>query len=112
MKSAMEGMLEPTIEEEITSNVEVREVFKITKVGNIAGCHVMDGKIKRNSTIRLIRDGIVTYTGEIATLKRFKDDAKEVSTNMECGIQIKGFNDIKVGDVIESFVETEVKRTL
>ncbi len=112
VKSAMEGMLEPTIEEEITSNVEVREVFKITKVGNIAGCHVMDGKINRNSKIRLVRDGIVIYTGEIASLKRFKDDAKEVTTNMECGIQIKGFNDIKVGDVIESFEEREIKRTL
>jgi len=112
IKSAMEGMLSPEVREEITSTVEVRETFKITKVGTIAGCYVREGKINRNSKVRIIRDGIVIYTGELGSLKRFKDDAKEVSSGYECGLNIKNFNDIKVGDVVESYEEIEVKKTL
>jgi len=112
VKSAMEGMLSPDIKEEITANVEVREVFKITKVGTVAGCMVKDGKIKRSNKIRLIRDGIVIYSGELGSLKRFKDDVKEVSTGYECGLNIHNYNDIKVGDIIEAFEEIEVKKTL
>lgn len=112
IKSAIEGMLSPDIEEKITCNVEVREVFKITKVGTVAGCMVLDGKITRNTSIRLIRDGIVVYTGELGSLKRFKDDVKEVSAGYECGLNIVNFNDIKVGDILEGYEEVEVKRTL
>lgn len=112
VKSAMEGMLSPTIKEEITANVEVLEVFKISKVGTVAGAIVRDGKIKRSNNIRLIRDGIVIFTGELDSLKRFKEDAREVASGYECGISIKNFNDIKVGDVIEAFEEVEEKRTL
>lgn len=112
IKDAMEGMLAPSVEEVITGNIEVREVFKITKVGTVAGCYVTDGFVKRQNQIRLVRDGIVGYTGEINQLKRFKDDVNEVKAGYECGISIKGFNDIKVGDVIEGFEEREVKRTL
>lgn len=112
IKDAMEGMLAPEFEEVITSNVEVRDVFKISKIGTVAGCMVTDGNIKRNNDIRLIRDGIVIYTGKIEALKRFKDDVNEVKKGFECGIRIKNFNDIKVGDVIESFEEKEIKRTL
>jgi translation initiation factor IF-2 len=110
--AAMEGMLSPDIKEEITGNVEVLEVFKVSKVGTVAGCMVRDGKIKRSSRVRLIRDGIVIFTGEIDSLKRFKDDVREVTSGYECGISIRNFNDIKVGDVIESFEEIEVKKTL
>ncbi len=112
IKDAMEGMLAPSVEEVITGNIEVREVFKITKVGTVAGCYVTDGFVKRQNQIRLVRDGIVAYTGEINQLKRFKDDVNEVKAGYECGISIKGYNDIKVGDVIEGFEEREVKRTL
>ncbi len=112
VKSAMEGMLSPDIKEEITANVEVREVFKITKVGSVAGCMVKDGKIKRSNKIRLIRDGIVIYSGELGSLKRFKDDVKEVASGYECGLNIANYNDIKVGDIIEAFEEIEVKKTL
>ena len=112
IKSAMEGMLSPEIKEEITATVEIREVFKITKVGTIAGCLVREGKIKRNNKIRIIRDGIVVYTGELDSLKRFKDDVKEVGTNYECGLNIKNYNDIQVGDMVESYEETEVRKTL
>jgi len=112
IKDAMEGMLSPDLNEKITSTVEVRETFKVPSVGTIAGCMVTDGKINRNSRIRLIRDGIVAFTGEIETLKRFKDDVREVATGYECGISIKNFNDIKVGDVIESFEIVETKRKL
>ena len=112
LRSAMEGMLEPKIEEKIVCNIDVREVFKITKVGSVAGCYVTEGKITRQTKVRLIRDGIVVYSGELASLKRFKDDQKEVAHGMECGIAIKNFNDIKVGDVIEGYEEVEVKRTL
>jgi len=112
LKDAMEGMLAPSVEEVITGNAEVREVFKISKIGTVAGCMVTDGFIKRNNNIRLIRDGIVVYTGEINQLKRFKDDINEVKSGYECGMSIKNFNDIKNGDIIEGFEEREVKRTL
>ena len=112
LKAAMEGMLEPKVEEKVICNVEVREVFKITGVGAVAGCFVTDGKLARNTKIHLVRDGIVTFTGELSSLKRFKDDVKEVSTGMECGLTIRNFNDIKVGDVVEGFEQVEVKRTL
>ena len=112
LKDAMEGLLEPTEKEVITGNIEVRETFKISKVGTVAGCYVTDGFVKRNNQIRLIRDGIVTYTGDIGQLKRFKDDVNEVKSGYECGLSIKNFNDIKVGDVIEGFEIQEVKRTL
>lgn len=112
VKAAMEGMLSPDIKEEITANVEVLEVFKITKVGTVAGAMVRDGKIKRNNNIRLIRDGIVIFTGELDSLKRFKEDVREVASGYECGISIKNFNDIKVGDIIEAYEEIEVKKTL
>ena len=117
IKSAMEGMLEPKFQEKITANVEVREVYKFDKA-TVAGCFVLDGKIARNSKIRIIRDGIVEYprgegqSAELGSLKRFKDDAKEVASNMECGLTIKNYNDIKVGDIVEAFEEEEVKRTL
>ncbi len=112
VKAAMEGMLSPVIKEEILGSAEVRETFKISKVGTVAGCMVKDGKIKRGCKVRLIRDGIVIYTGELAALKRFKDDAKEVTVGFECGMSIVGYNDIKIGDYIESFEEQEVKQTL
>ncbi|RNC66896.1 translation initiation factor IF-2 [Proteiniphilum sp. X52] len=112
VKAAMEGMLSPDIKEEITGNVEVLEVFKISKVGTVAGCMVRDGKIKRASRIRLIRDGIVIFTGELESLKRFKEDVKEVTSGYECGVTIRNFNDIKVGDVVEAYEETEVKKKL
>lgn len=111
IKSAMEGMLEPTVEEKILANVEIREVYKFDKA-SVAGCFVLDGKMARNNRIRLIRDGIVIYTGELGSLKRFKDDAKEVTSSMECGLTIRNYNDIKVGDIVEAFEEIEVKRTL
>jgi translation initiation factor IF-2 len=110
--AAMEGMLSPEIKEEITGNVEILDVFKITKVGTVAGCMVRDGKIKRSSRIRLVRDGIVIFTGEMDSLKRFKEDVKEVTSGYECGITIHNFNDMKVGDIIESYEETEIKKTL
>lgn len=112
VKSAMEGMLSPEIKEEITAQIEVLNTFKISKVGTIAGCLVREGKIKRNNKIRLIRDGIVVYSGELGALKRFKDDVKEVATGYECGISINNYNDIKVGDFIEAFEEVEVKKKL
>lgn len=112
LKAAMEGMLEPQEEEVIVGNAEVREVFKISKVGTIAGCMVTDGSVKRSNPIRLIRDGIVTYAGKLNSLKRMKDDASEVRTGFDCGIRIDGFDDILVGDVIESYEMREVKRTL
>jgi translation initiation factor IF-2 len=108
LKAAMEGMLEPEMEEVILGNAEVREVFKVSKVGTVAGCMMTEGAIKRNNSVRLIRDGIVIYTGEILALKRFKDDVSEVKSGFECGISIKNFNDIKTGDVIESFEKREV----
>ena len=112
VKAAMEGMLTPDIKEEIVANVEILEVFKISKVGTIAGCMVRDGKIKRNNKIRLIRDGIVIFTGVLDSLKRFKDDVREVTSGYECGLNIKNFNDIKVGDIIEAYEEVEVRKSL
>ena len=112
VKSAMEGMLAPTMKEQVTSTIEVREVFNISKVGMVAGAMVKTGKVKRSDKARLIRDGIVIFTGNINALKRFKDDVKEVLTNFECGISLTNCNDIKVGDVIETFEEIEVKQTL
>ncbi|MGG9970941.1 translation initiation factor IF-2 [Ferruginibacter sp. SUN002] len=111
IKSAMEGMLEPGVEEKILANVEIKETYKFDKA-TVAGCIVLDGKIARNNRIRLIRDGIVKYTGELGSLKRYKDDAKEITTNMECGLTIKNYNDLQVGDIVEAFEEVEVKRTL
>jgi translation initiation factor IF-2 len=111
IKSAMEGMLEPTVEEKILANVEIRETYRFDKA-TVAGCFVLDGKIARNNRIRLVRDGIVIFTGELQSLKRFRDDAKEVTSSMECGLTIKNYNDIKVGDIVEAFEEVEVKRTL
>jgi translation initiation factor IF-2 len=108
----MEGMLAPQFEEKIVANVEIRETFKISKVGTIAGCMVLDGKINRNSKIRIIRDGVVLHTGELASLKRFKDDVKEVATNYECGLNIQNYNDIEVGDIVEAFEQVEIKRKL
>ena len=112
VKEAMEGMLKPIVKEEVTAMVEVRQVFHISKVGYIAGAYVVDGKVSRQNKARLIRDGVVVFTGEIAALKRFKDDVKEVTTNFECGISLQGCNDIKEGDVIETFQEVEVKQKL
>jgi translation initiation factor IF-2 len=112
IKAAMEGMLSPEIKEEIVATIEVRDVFKITKVGSVAGCMVKEGKIKRGTKIRLIRDGIVVYTGELGSLKRFKEDVKEVTTGYECGLNIANYNDIKIGDIIEGYDEVEVKKTL
>ena len=112
VKSAMEGMLSPEIRETVTAQLEVLQTFDITKVGTVAGCMVKEGKIKRSDKVRIIRDGIVIYTGEIASLKRFKDDAKEVPTGLECGLQVVNYNDLKQGDSIESFMETEVKKKL
>ena len=112
LKDAMEGMLSPELKEEITGTAEIRETFKISKIGTIAGCMVTNGKIFRNSGIRLIRDGVVAHTGELTSLKRFKDDVKEVSKGYDCGMQVKGYNDIKEGDVIEAFQEVEVKKKL
>ncbi len=112
LKDAMEGMLSPEMKEEITGTAEIREIFKVTKVGSIAGCMVTNGKIFRNSNIRLIRDGVVIFTGELASLKRFKDDAKEVSKGFDCGLQIKNYNDINENDIIEAFHEVEVKKKL
>ncbi len=112
IKLAMEGMLAPTFEEKIVANVEIRETFKISKVGTIAGCMVIDGKINRNSKIRIVRDGVVVYTGELASLKRYKDDVKEVATGYECGLNINNFNNIEVGDIVEAYENVEVKRKL
>lgn len=117
LKSAMEGMLEPKIQEKIVANVEVREVFKFDKA-TVAGCIVLDGRIRRDNKVRLIRDGIVVYPSgegagaELGSLKRYKDDVKDVQSGMECGLTIKNFNDIKVGDIVEAYEEEEVKRTL
>ncbi|MDT0650470.1 translation initiation factor IF-2 [Autumnicola edwardsiae] len=112
LKDAMEGMLSPELKEEITGTAEIRETFKISKIGTIAGCMVTSGKIYRSAGVRLIRDGVVVYTGELSSLKRFKDDVKEVSKGYDCGLQVKNYNDIKEGDVVEAFREVEVKKKL
>jgi translation initiation factor IF-2 len=105
-------MLTPDIKEEITSTVEVRAIFKISRLGTIAGCYVQNGKITRNDRIRVLRDGFEIYKGTLASLKRVKDDAREVETGFECGIGVQGFNDLEEGDIIESYKTTEVKRKL
>jgi len=112
VKEAMEGMLSPEMKEQVTGNVEVRETFKVSKVGTIAGCMVLDGKITRNSSVRLIRDGVVIYDGELASLKRFKDDVKEVVKGYECGLNIQNYNDVQIGDIIEAYETVEVKKKL
>ena len=112
LKLAMEGMLSPDVEEKIVCNIEIRETFKISKVGTIAGCMVLDGSLTRNTGVRLIRDGVVVYTGKLSSLKRFKDDVAEVRKGFECGMSIENYNDLKVGDIIEGYEEVEVKRVL
>ncbi|MCA3034832.1 MAG: translation initiation factor IF-2, partial [Rhodocyclaceae bacterium] len=112
VKAALGGLLSPEIKEIVLGLVEIRNVFKISKVGAVAGCFVLDGIIKRGSSIRLLRDGVVIFTGELDSLKRFKDDVKEVKSGFECGLSIKNFDDIKQGDQIEAFETTEVARTL
>ena len=112
LKLAMEGMLSPDFEEKIVCNIEIREIFKITKIGTIAGCMVLDGSLTRNTGVRLIRDGVVVYTSKLSSLKRFKDDVNEVKKGFECGMSIETFNDLKVGDIIEGYEEVEVKREL
>jgi translation initiation factor IF-2 len=112
IRAAMEGMLSPEMKEEIVATLEIRDIFKVTKVGTVAGCYVKEGKITRNTRVRVIRDGIVIYTGELGSLKRFKDDVREVVGGYECGLNIMNFNDIKVGDVVEGYQEVEVKKTL
>ena len=112
VKSGIEGMLAPEEKEEVTATAEVRETFKISKVGTIAGCMVKEGKLTRNAKVRVIRDGIVIYTGSLGSLKRFKDDVKEVNSGYDCGLNIDGYNDIKVGDVVEAYQIVEIKRTL
>jgi len=112
VKTAMEGMLKPKTEEKVVCNIEIRETFKISKVGTIAGCYVLDGKVTRNTKVRLIREGVVVYTGELGSLKRFKDDVKEVAAGYECGLNIKNYNDIKVGDIIEGYEEVEIQQKL
>jgi translation initiation factor IF-2 len=112
VRSALEGMLRPEISERILATVLVREVFRISRVGSIAGCYMQDGKINRNNRVRLLRDGIVMFTGSISSLKRFKDDVREVDAGFECGISLDGFNDLKVGDVIEAFENFDFKRSL
>ena len=112
VKDAMEGMLSPEIKEEITAQVEVRQVYHISKVGTVAGAYVIDGKVSRTNKARVIRDGIVIFTGAINALKRFKDDVKEVTTNFECGISLVNYNDLREGDIIETFAEVEVKAKL
>ena len=111
VKDAMAGMLAPEIKEEVTGTAEVLETFHVSKVGTIAGAMVREGKIRRGCKLRLIRDGIVRYTGDLGSLKRFKDDVKEVTSGFDCGISIAGYNDIKVGDMLEAFEEKEVART-
>ena len=112
LKDAMEGLLSPDLKEEVQGNVEIRETYKISRVGTIAGCMVIDGKITRNSMVRIVREGVVVYTGALASLKRFKDDVKEVTKGYDCGLQIKDFNDIKIGDTIEAYIEVAVKKKL
>ncbi|MDE6778697.1 MAG: translation initiation factor IF-2, partial [Alistipes sp.] len=110
IKDAIEGMLEPVMKEEIVCSVEVLETFKISKVGTVAGCIVREGKLQRSTSIRVIRDGIVVYTGKLGSLKRFKDDVKEVLTGQDCGLNIESYNDIRIGDIVEGYEQVEVKR--
>jgi len=112
IKDAMSGMLAPVIREQYLGQAEVRDTFSVPKVGMVAGCGVLDGKLTRNAGVRLVRDGVVVYTGKLASLRRFKDDVKEVTKGYECGVGLENFNDIKVGDVIEAFESVEEKATL
>jgi len=112
VKSALEGMLSPLISEKLVATTEIRDTFKVPKVGTVAGCYVQDGKINRNHKIRLFRDGVIVYEGQLATLKRFKDDVKEVDAGYECGLNIANFNDIKVSDIIEAYEMVETKQKL
>ena len=112
VRSALEGLLAPTISEEVTATVEVRDIFKVPKIGTVAGCYVTDGKIVRNNKVRLLRDGISIFDGTLASLRRFKDDVREVEQGFECGVGFENFNDVKVGDVIEAYKLVETKRTL
>ena len=112
IKSAMEGLLEPKVEKKTVANIEIREIYKINGIGTIAGCYVLDGKMTRQTKLNIVRDGIVVYSGELSSLKRFKDDVKEVNYGYECGLMVKNYNDLRVGDIIEGFEEVEVKRTL
>lgn len=112
IRKAMVGLLEPTFEEEVIGSAEVRDIFRAPKVGTIAGCFVTDGKMQRNASLRVLREGVVVYTGKVGSLRRFKDDTKEVLSGYECGITIENFNDIKLGDIMEAFVLKEVAGTL
>ena len=112
VKLALEGLLSPEISEEVTSTIEVRDIFKVPKFGTVAGCYVLEGKVTRNDKIKLVREGIVIMEGEIGTLRRFKDDVKEVDSGYECGLNIANYNDVKVGDIIESYQIVETKKTL
>ena len=112
IEKALAGMLEPEYKEEYLGRIEIKKVFKVSKVGNVAGCVVIDGKVKNDSNISILRDNVVIYEGKLASLKRFKDDAKEVVAGQECGLGVENFNDIKEGDVVEAFEMVEVKRTL
>jgi translation initiation factor IF-2 len=112
IKSAMEGLLEPKVEKKTVANIEIRETYKINGVGTIAGCYVLDGKMTRQTKVNLVRDGIVIYTGELGSLKRYKDDVKEVNAGYECGLTVKNYNDLRVGDILEGYEEVSVKRTL
>jgi translation initiation factor IF-2 len=112
VKAAMEGLLDPVFKEVVQGRAEIRDLFKITKIGTIAGCAVLEGKISRNASLRVVRDGVVAYDGKIASLKRVKDDAREVTAGMECGIGIENFNDIHVGDILEAYVKEKVDRKL
>ncbi|HEX5316168.1 MAG TPA: EF-Tu/IF-2/RF-3 family GTPase, partial [Candidatus Kapabacteria bacterium] len=112
VRDALEGLLTPDEKEEVTATVEVRDLFKVPKVGTVAGCYVVDGKIARNNKVRLLRDGVEVFTGGLASLRRFKDDVREVDSGYECGIGLENFNDVKAGDVIEAFKIVEVKRKL
>ena len=110
VEAAMKGMLDPIYEEKVIGNAEIRQIFKVSNVGTIAGCYVLDGKLERNAGVRVIRESVVIHEGKLASLKRFKDDAKEVSKGYECGVQIQDFNDLKEGDVIEAYIMEQVKR--
>ena len=112
VKSALEGMLSPVLSEETVGTIEVRQIFKVPRVGTIAGCYVQDGRVNRTNKIRLIRDGIVIYEGQLESLKRFKDDVREVEKGYECGLNIANYNDLKVGDIIEAYKIIETKKTL
>ncbi|MFR4479964.1 MAG: EF-Tu/IF-2/RF-3 family GTPase, partial [Fusobacterium sp.] len=112
IEKALTGMLEPEFKEAYLGRIEIKKVFKVSKVGNIAGCVVVDGKVKNDSNIRILRDGIVMYEGKLSSLKRYKDDAKEVVAGQECGLGVENFNDIKEGDIVEAFEIQEIQRTL